>query len=540
MPAKELITKEVGMLRAVLKVILGIGLSIFLAGHVSAEMVYHRGNTAEPETLDPSKASTTYEFHILRDLFEGLVMPDATANVVPGVALHWQVSGDETVYTFKLREDALWSNGDPVTADDFVFAFRRLQDPATASEYASMLYVVKNAEAINTGKMSPDEIGARAIDGRTLEITLNGPTPYFLELLTHPTAYPLHRASVQRLGEAWTKPGNLISNGPFVLTERVPDDHIKIVRNGKFHNAADVKLDAVVFYPTQDRSTAIKRFEAGELDSNDELPLEQIRALKEKFGSQLHIVPYLGVYFLYINLAKEPWNNPQLRRAISMAVDREFLADKVWGGAMFPAYGFVPPGIEGYEPYRPQYVDTPDMDRVDEASRILRTLGYGPDNPLKLELRYDTSENNQNTGIALQEQLRPLGVEVTLHNSDAKTHFGHLDGKGDFDFARGGWIGDYKDPETFLGIARKASGNNLGHYDSPEFEQVMAAAAAAGANTHRRMRHLSQAEKVLVESDGMLPLLFFSSQNIVSGRVKGWQENVMDIHPSRFISVERP
>ena len=528
------------MLRAALKVILAVTLAATLAGLASAEMIYHRGNTAEPETLDPSKASTTYEAHILRDLFEGLVMPDATANIMPGAALSWQISDDETVYTFKLREDALWSNGDPVTADDFVFAFRRLQDPETAAEYASMLYVVKNAESINTGKMNPEEIGARALDARTLEITLNAPTPYFLELLTHPTAYPLHKASVERLGDDWTKPGKLVSNGPFILAERVLDDHIKIIRNARFHDAADVKLDAVIFYPTQDRSTAIKRFEAGELDSNDELPLEQIHNLKEKFGDQLHIAPYLGVYFFYINLAKEPWSNPQLRRAISMTIDREFLADGVWGGAMFPAYGLVPPGIEGYKPYSPEYADAPQMDRDDEAARILQALGYGPDNPLKLELRYDTSENNRNTGIAIQEQLRPLGIEVTLHNSDAKTHFGHLDGRGDFDFARGGWIGDYKDPETFLGIARKASGNNLGHYDSPEFERVMAAAAAAGANARQRMQLLSQAEKVLVDADGMLPLLFFSSHNIVSRRLKGWEENVMDIHPSRFITVERP
>ena len=253
----------------------------------------------------------------------------------------------------------------------------------------------------------------------------------------------------------------------------------------------------------------------------------------------MHIAAYLGVYYCYINLAKEPWSNPQLRRAISMSIDREFLADKVWGGAMFPAYGFVSPGIEGYQPYRPDYADISEIDREDEAARILQALGYGPDNPLKLELRYDTSENNLNTGIAIQEQLRPLGIEVTLHNSDAKTHFGHLDGGGDFDFARSGWIGDYKDPETFLGIARKASGNNLGHYDSPEFERLMAAAAAAGADTKERMSLLSQAEKVLIDEHGMLPLLFFSSHSIVSSRVHGWEDNVMNIHPSRFITVER-
>ena len=261
------------MFLAALRLALAIAIAGTLSSRSAAEMVYHRGNTAEPETLDPGKASTTYEANILRDLFEGLVMPDAKANVMPGVAESWSISDDQSVYTFKLRKDAVWSNGDPVTADDFVFAFRRLEDPATAAEYASMLYVVKNAKAINAGEVDPDEMGVRAIAPGTLEITLDSPTPYFLELLTHQATYPLHRASVERLGVDWTKPGNLISNGPFTLAERVPNDHIEIVRNPKFHAAADVKLDAVYFYPTQDRSTAIKRFEAGELDSNDELPI---------------------------------------------------------------------------------------------------------------------------------------------------------------------------------------------------------------------------------------------------------------------------
>jgi len=499
------------MLRFALRALAAVIVGGIVVGSASAEMVYHRGNTAEPETLDPSKASTTYEANILRDLFEGLVMPDAKANVMPGVAESWLISDDETVYTLKLRENAVWSNGDPVTADDFVYAFRRLEDPVTAAEYASMLYVVKNAEAINAGKKSPEEIGARAIDPKTLEITLNSPTPYFLEMLTQQATYPVHQVSVERFGADWTKPGNLISNGPFMLAERVPNDHIKIVKNPRFHDAADVGLDAVIFYPTEDRSTAIKRFQAGELDSNDELPAEQIVELRKKFGDQVRIGPYLGVYYCFINLAKEPWNNPQLRRAISMAIDREFLAAKVWGGAMFPAYGLVPPGIEDYQPYKPDYADTPEIDREDEAARILQTLGYGPNNPLKLELRYDTSENNQNTGIAIQEQLRPLGIAVSLLNTDAKTHFSYLDGRGDFDFARGGWIGDYKDPETFLGIARRASGNNSGHYDSPEFERLMDAAAAAGGDPRRRMALLSQAESVLINEHGILPLLFYTS-----------------------------
>src|SRR5437867_2975130 len=209
------------MFRAALKVVLGITLAGALAGLASAEMVYNRGNTAEPESLDPSKASTTYEAHLLRDLFEGLVMPDTKGRLIPGVAESWTISDDGIVYTFKLRADASWSNGDPVTANDFVYSFQRLEDPKTAAAYASMLYVVKNAQAVNSGTMKREEMGVRAVDAKTLEITLNAPTPYFLELLTHQSTYPVHRQSVEKFGIAWTRPGNLVSNGPFTLAEWV-------------------------------------------------------------------------------------------------------------------------------------------------------------------------------------------------------------------------------------------------------------------------------------------------------------------------------
>lgn len=527
------------MLRVIPKVVLGIALAGALTGLASAEMVYNRGNSAEPETLDPSKASTTYEAHLLRDLFEGLVMPDAKAHLIPGVAESWTVSDDGIVYTFKLRADASWSNGDPVTANDFVYSFQRLEDPNTAAAYASMLYVVKNAQAVNSGTMKREEMGVRAIDAKTLEITLNAPTPYFLELLTHQSTYPVHRQSVEKFGIAWTRPGNLVSNGPFTLAEWARSDHIKLVKNLKFRDSDSIRLDVVNYYPTEDRSTAVKRFEAGELDSNDELPVEQLADLKARFGHQVRVGPYLGVEYFFINLTKEPWSNAKLRRAISLVIDREFLAEKVRSGSMFPAYSMVAPGIEGYQPYNADYADMPKLDREDEAAKILSSLGYGPDRRLKLEIRYDTSENNKNTAIAIQEQLRPFGIDVSLLNTDAKTHFSYLEGHGDFDFARAGWIADYKDPESFLGIARKTSGNNLSHYESAEFERLMDEAAGAGANPDKRMRLLAEAEKTLVDDLGIMPILFFGFQSLVSPRVKGWEQNALDVHPSRFITVSR-
>ncbi len=503
-----------------------------------AEVVYNRGNSADPESLDPHKTSTTYEANILRDLFMGLVMQDTKANLIPGAAESWTVSPDGTVYTFKLRKGATWSNGDPVTADDFVYSFRRLLDPATAAEYASMLYVVKNGEEINGGKAKIEDLGVKAIDPETLEITLKAPTPYFLEMLTHQATYPVNKAAIEKLGADWIKPGNLVSNGAFTLAEFVPNDHIKLVKNPKFYDAANVKIDVVNYIPTEDRSTALKRFEAGELDSNDDMPTEQLADIRAKLGDQVHIGPYLGTYYYAFKTDKDPWTNVQLRRAISMAIDRDYLAEKVWGNSMIPAYSMVPPGIAGYTPPTFDYASMSQLDREDAAKKILTDLGYGPDKPLKMEIRFNTSENHKNTAVAIQEQLKPLGVEVSLVNTDTKTHYGFLEQKGNFDIARAGWIADYKDPETFLGISRKASGNNYAQYKSDAFEAAMDKAAAAGGNADERLKDLAAAEAILLNDHGQIPLLFYSYHNLVSSKLKGYDDNVMDVHPSRFISKE--
>jgi oligopeptide transport system substrate-binding protein len=503
-----------------------------------AEVVYNRGSAAELETVDPHKTSTVYEAHVMRDLFEGLVMQDNKAALIPGVAESWTVSDDGKTYTFKLRANAMWSDGSPVTAEDFVYSFRRLEDPATAAEYASMLYPIVNAEEVNTGKAKPEDMGVKAIDATTLEVTLKAPTPYFLEMLTHQATYPVSKASIEKDGADWIKPGKLVSNGAFTLAEWVPNDHMKLVKNPKFHDAANVKIDVVNFIPTEDRSSAMKRFEAGELDSYDDLPTEQLTDLKAKFGDQIRIAPYLGTYYYAIKTDKAPWDNVELRNAVSMAIDRDFLAEKVWSNSMFPGYSMVPPGIEGYTSAMASFADKSQIDREEDAVKILEKLGYGPDKPLKMEIRYNTSENHKNTAVAIQEQLKPLGIEVTLLNTDTKTHYGHLEQKGDYDVARAGWIADYQDPETFLGISRKASGNNYSNYDSPKYEEAMDKAAAAGGNPQERLKLLSEAERILIDEVGNIPLLYYSFHNIVSPKLAGFDDNVMDVHPSRFISKQ--
>ena len=503
-----------------------------------AEVVFNRGNSADPESLDPHKTSTVYEANILRDLFMGLMIHDAKAELQPGAAESHTVSADGKTYSFKLRQGALWSDGTPVTAHDFVFAWRRLADPATAAEYAYMLSPVVNADAVTKGEKKPEELGVKAVDDMTFEVTLNAPTPYFLEMLTHQATYPVSKASVEKLGADFVKPGNLVSNGAYVLKEFVPNDHIKAVKNDKFYDAANVKIDTVNYIPTEDRSTAMKRFEAGEIDSNDDIPTEQLSDLKAKFGDQLRIGPYLGTYYYAFKTDKAPWDNVKLRHAVSMAIDRDYLAEKVWQNTMLPAYSFVPPGIGGYETRVTDYAETSQLDREDEAKKILAELGYGPDKPLKMEIRYNTSENHKNTAVAIQEQLKPLGIEVTLLNTDTKTHYGHLEQKGDFDVARAGWIADYKDPENFLSLCKTGAGNNYGSYSSKEYDELLAAAAAA-PSAEDRMKKLSDAEAVGVARDlCVMPLLYYSFHTVVSNRIKGWEDNVMDVHPTRFLSKE--
>ncbi len=480
--------------------VLGCTMLVMTASGAFAEVVFNRGNSADPESLDPHKTSTVYEANILRDLFMGLMIHNAKAELEPGAAESHTVSEDGKVYTFKLRQGAKWSDGSPVTANDFVFSWRRLVDPATAAEYAYMLAPVVNAEAITKGEKKPDELGVKAVDDTTFEVTLNAPTPYFLEMLTHQSTYAVSQANVEKFGADFIKPGNLVSNGAYMLAEFIPNDRVKAVKNPNFYDAANVKIDVVNYIPTEDRSTAMKRLEAGELDSNDDIPTEQLADLKAKFGEQVRLGPYLGTYYYAFKTDKAPWDNVKLRHAVSMAIDRDYLAEKVWQNTMLPAYSFVPPGITGYETKTTDYAEKSQLDREDEAKKILTELGYGPDKPLKMEIRYNTSENHKNTAVAIQEQLKPLGIEVTLLNTDTKTHYGHLEQKGDFDIARAGWIADYKDPENFLSLCKTGTGNNYGSYSNKEYDDLLAAAAAA-PSPEERMKKLSDAEAVGVARD---------------------------------------
>jgi oligopeptide transport system substrate-binding protein len=518
-----------------------IAATLFCAPAVStAQVTYHRGNSAELETLDLHKTSTVYEANVLRDLYDGLVVHDAKGKVVPSAAASWTVSSDGKVYTFKLRPGAKWSNGDAVKASDFVYSYRRIMNPATGAKYAKMLYPIANAEKINKGEEKDlAKLGARAVDDLTLELTLAAPTPYFLEALTHQTGLPVHPGSIEKHGSNFTRPENWVSNGAYVLKEWTPNAQLRVVKNANFWDAANVKIDTVVFYPTSDASAAVRRFEAGELHSNDNIPADQTKALKAKFGGQVRLAPYLGIFYLAVNTSKKPFDDVRVRRALSMAIDREFLADQIWGNTMVAGYSFVPPGIGNYG--APAYADYKTMspiEREDKAKALLKEAGFGAGNPLKVQIRYNTNENNRATVVAVADQWKALGVETTFINTDAKTHFAHLREGGDFDVARAGWIGDYSDPQNFLFLVESDNkGFNYAKYKNPEYDALMKKAAAE-TNLEARAGILLQAEKIFTRDLPYIPLLYYGSKNLVSSKLEGWHDNLRDAHASRFMSLK--
>lgn len=516
------------------------GVLTLSAAAAFAQATYFRGNSGDPETLDQHKTSSVVEAHLLRDLYEGLVIYDAAAAIAPGVAERWTVSEDGRVYTFTLRADARWSNGDPVVAGDFVYSLRRIMDPATGAKYANILYPIKGAETINKGEAATDALGVRAVDDRTLEITLAQPTPYFLELLTHQTGLPVHPATVEAAGQSFTAPGAMVSNGAYTLVSYTPNDRLVMAKNPHFHAAESVSIEQIVYLPFEDRATCVRRFQAGEVQSCSDLPAEQLGFLRESLGEQVRIAPYLGTYYFALNTGRAPLDDVRVRQALSMIVDREFLADEIWSGAMLPAYGFVPPGIGNYvaEPPQLPYADTPMFDREEEAIRLMKEAGYGPDNPIEIEVSYNISENHKATSTALADMWTPLGVSVAFNVRDISAHYAHLRDTDDYQIARAGWIGDYSDPQNFLFLVESDNdGFNYAKYRNADYDALLDKAEAT-VDLAARAEILKQAEEIFLSDMPFIPLLYYSSNNLVSNRIVGWEDNIQDVHATRFLTLK--
>jgi oligopeptide transport system substrate-binding protein len=511
---------------------------LWLTSSAQAEMTYRRGAAGDVATFDPQKTSSVTEADILGDLFEGLTTYDAAGRIVPGVAESWSISNDALVYRFKLRATK-WSNGDALTAHDFVFSFRRLLAPATGAQYASLFSPIVNADKVMKGEVDPDALGVRALDDLTLEIDLAEPTPYFLGLLAHQTAVPVEESNIARDGDEFTRAGKLVSNGAYRLAYYFPNDHAVLVKNENYHDAANVKIDREIVVPIEDRAAALLRFRAGEIDSYPDAPTEQIGFIRDKLEGELRLSPTLGTYYFVFDTRKPPFDDVRVRQALSMVIDRDFLAEDIWSGTMTPAYALVPPGIGNYgAPVAPDWAKTSAVARELKAKALLAAAGFGPGGKtLNLEIRYNSSENHRNTCIALADIWRRLGVQSKLINTDAKTHYALLQSGGDFDVARAGWIGDYSDPQNFLALGESDNiGLNYAHYANPDYDALMRQAGRE-PDLSKRSEILAQAEAMLSRDQPMIPLLYYLSKNLVSSKVAGWRENVLDRHLTRYLSI---
>jgi len=505
----------------------------------AAEPTYRRGNDADPETLDPHRSSSVSEAHILRDLGDGLLTYDNVGALIPGAARAWTVSEDGRTLHFDLRPDGRWSNGEPVTAADFVYAFRRILDPATGAKYAEILYPIRNAGAVNRGEKPVDALGVTAEGPLGLSIALEQPTPYILELLTHQTALPVHRASVERYGESFTRPGNLITNGPYRLIDRVPGGAITLEANPHHPDAASFAIRRVAFLPTPDIASAVRRYAAGEIDSLSDLPVDQIADLRRRFGSQVVLGPSLGLAALVVNTRKAPFSDVRVRQALSLVIDREYLADGLNGGTMSPAYSLCPPGLDNYRtpPETTGRLGLP-IDHEETARRLLAEAGFGPDRPLHVEYRFNVSDNNRTVAVALAEMWRDLGIVTRFVYTDAKTHFAYLRDGGDFDIARASWIADYSDPQNFLFLLQTGNAAAIATTWSDAAYDDLLARAARERDLGRRADLLYEAETIALRALPWIPLMFYKSKALIAPRLHGYHPNLRNAAPTRFMRLD--
>jgi oligopeptide transport system substrate-binding protein len=517
--------------------ILPLFLALATTSALAAPMVLNRGNSGEPKSLDPHFIDSLNESNIVGDLLMGLTTLDRAARPIPGAAVNWETSADGKTWTFHLRNH-LWSDGTPVTARDFVFAWQRLLDPKTGASYAYNLWIVKNAHAVSDGKLSPSALGASAADDRTLVVKLEHPAAYLPELLTHDTAYPLPRKVVMAKGGAWARPGNYVANGAYVPKAWVPNDHITLVKNPRFYDAAHVRIDVVNFYPTQDTTAALQRLRAGELDTQTPMPLSQLAWLRTHMKPYLRNIPFLGLSYVAINFRKPVLRDIRIRRALNLAYNREIMTEKVLRLGDPPAYSLVPPGVANYPgTAKMDFAALPYAARLSKAQWLMREAGYGPDNRLHLEFETIADPDQRRVAAVMQAMLKAIFVDLEIVAVDTGVHIRNMR-NGEFDLGAASWFADFNDATNFLDLLRHDSGQNRGRYDNRKVDALLDKAQQETDLT-RRSQILLSAEKVALADYPWIPTRYRTTQDMVAPYVKGWVENVRDFNRTRWLWIER-
>jgi oligopeptide transport system substrate-binding protein len=497
------------------------------------------GNNSEPQTLDPGKSNLVDEAQIISDLMMGLTTDDADAKPIPGAATHWEVSPDGLTWTFHLR-DAKWSDGVPVTADDFVYGLRRTLDPKTASIYGYLLYVIKGGQAVNEGKAPLTSLGVRALDRRTLEMTLEHPAPYLPELLKHQSFYPAPKHVVERYGDGWVQPGRYVSNGPFKLESWRLGDRVTVVKNPYFWEADKICLDRVNYYPTPDVVSAERRVARGELDVNSRFQSNRYERLQKTLPGVARTDVSLATAYMAFNTRDvAAFRDIRVRRALSMTIDRDFITRKLLRAGQQPAYAFVPGITANYVKDGPKlaWASMPFPARQAEAKRLLAQAGFTARRPLKVTI---TTPNNTDTMLlmeAIQADWRAIGVDVKIDQNETGVAFAAYRNRA-FEIGNMSWYGDFNDPVTFLGLFKSDTGaQNYGDYRNPAYDALLAAADQE-PDAARRAVVLARAEKLILDDEAVAPIFFVVNRNLVSPRVTGWAPTAPNFHRTRWMCLK--
>ncbi|MCF5900949.1 peptide ABC transporter substrate-binding protein [Aeromonas veronii] len=487
-----------------------------------AQQIYVTNIGTEPTTIDPQLVEETAGSAIVNDLFEGLYELDNTGKIKPAGAVSYEVDKTGTVYTFKLRPEAKWSNGEPVTAADYVYGWQRAADPKTASNYAWFIELtgVVNAREVTQGKKSPSELGIKALDDHTLQVTLKNPVPFFLKTLAHYTTFPAPKDTIEKFGKDWVKPGNIVSNGAFVLKEWTPNERLSAERNTHYWNNQHTVLNKVIYLEIVSETAAYNRYRTGELHYTT-YPLEQYKQLKSKSPEELVSVPTLASYYYVFNTQRKPFDDPKVRKALSLAIDRETITDKILGQGQIAAYSFTPPIVDGFELKKPASQLQSKEERIKQAKALLAEAGYGPDKPLTVDILYNTNESHKKIALAVSSMWKHnLGVTATLNNMEWKTMVSALN-EGDFGVSRYGWNGDYNDASTFLDIMTSSSSANSGKWFNKEYDTLLAKAHDSLDPAERNA--LYQQAEALIDADAPIAPIYFSVKSrLLKPFVKGY------------------
>ena len=537
-------TKKINILSITLIFLIGCSENISPVDSGLEQQIYHHGNGSEPQGIDPHIVTGVPEHHILISLCEGLTIPNpnptGSDGYIPGTAESWTVSDDGKEYIFKLNKNAKWSNGDPVTADDFVWSWKRILTASLGSQYPDMLYYLVGAYEYHNGEIDNfDEVGVKALDSQTLKVNLKNPTPFFIGLLSHYSTWPVHKETVLKHGDIddrngeWTRPGNFVCNGPFQLKTWELNNRIVVEKNPHYYDASMVRLNEIHYYPVSNVMTEDRMFRAGQLHLTSSMPTQKCPIYIEEKNPNLKIDPYMGTYFYRINTENETLSDVRVRKALAYSIDRQLLVDKVTQCGQIPAYSFTPPGSNGYQPSTEIPYD-PVL-----AKQLLAEAGYSSDKPFpKLEILFNTNEGHRKVALAIQQMWQnELGIQVELVNQDWKVYLSR-EMVGDFQISRAGWIGDYEDPNTFLDLMRPNRGNNKTGWENMDFDALVEEANTIN-DQEKRYELLNEAEKILIDNMPIIPLYTYVRVYQLSPDVKGFNPHILDHHHPKFIYLER-